>query len=162
MTERSKQSEREPRIVQLEPPTGFLLVRVAEAIDRRFTERLRAAGLKPRELHTLRYLSGTDPLSHGELAAGIEVDAANLIDTIDQLESDGLIRRQTDPQDRRRRLLALTHRGSQRLRAGLRAAETAEQEVFGALDPAHAQQLRTLLLDLYTPLMQPPPERPRS
>jgi DNA-binding MarR family transcriptional regulator len=148
--------------VQLEPPTGFLLVRVAEAIDRRFTERLRAAGLKPRELHTLRYLSVTAPLSQAELAAGIEVDAANLIDTLDQLETDGLIRRQIDPRDRRRRLIELTRRGSQRLRAGLHAAESAERDVLGPMDPAQAEQLRALLLDLYAPLRQPPPEEPRS
>lgn len=145
-----------PDAVQLEPPTGFLLVRIAEAIDRRFTEQLRAVGLKPRELHTLRYLSVAAPLSQTELAAGLEVDPANLIDTLDRLEAEGLIRRQTDPQDRRRRHIKLTTRGSRRLRAGLKAAETAEQDVLGPLDPTRSWQLRELLLDIYQPINRRP------
>jgi DNA-binding MarR family transcriptional regulator len=142
--------------VHLEPATGFLLVRVAEAIDRRFTEGLRVVGLKPRELHTLRYLSLAAPLSQTELAAGLEVDAANLIDTIDALEAQGLIRREIDPRDRRRRHIKLTALGSRRLHAGLKAAESAEQDVLGRLDPRRSEQLRGLLLDVYTPLQQQP------
>lgn len=142
--------------MRLAPPTGFLLVRIAEAIDRRFTAQLRAVGLKPRELHTLRYLSVAAPLSQTELAARLEVDRANLIDTIDSLEAEGLIRRETDPQDRRRHHITLTARGSRRLRAGLKAAQTAEQDVLGALDRRRTGQLRELLLDIYQPLKQQP------
>jgi DNA-binding MarR family transcriptional regulator len=145
-----------PNVVALEPPTGFLLVRIAEAIDRRFTERLRLVGLKPRELHTLRYLSVAAPLSQTELAAGLEVDPANLIDTLDGLEAQGLIRREIDPGDRRRRYVTLTRHGSQRLRAGLKAAETADHDVLGLLDPTRFEQLRSLLLDVYEPIRQPP------
>lgn len=149
-----------PDAAHLEPPTGFLLVRIAEAIDRRFTAQLRAVGLKPRELHTLRYLSVAAPLSQTELAAGLEVDPANLIDTLDSLEAEGLIRREIDLQDRRRRHIKLTARGSRRLRAGLKAAETAEQDVLGPLDPRRLGQLRKLLLDIYQPIsQQPAPEQ---
>src|SRR6266516_1319019 len=108
---------------RLEPTTGFLIVRVADAIDRRFSARLRPLKLKPRQLHVLRYLHAAGAISQTELADGISVDAANLIETLDELEADGLIRREIDAHDRRRRRISLTRAGSRNLRAGLRAAE---------------------------------------
>src|SRR5215469_2305843 len=64
---------------ELEPATGFLIVRVAEAIDRRFAARLRPLRLRPRQLHVLRYLDAAGAISQTELADGISVDAANLV-----------------------------------------------------------------------------------
>jgi DNA-binding MarR family transcriptional regulator len=42
------------------------------------------------------------------------VDAANLIETLDELEAGGLIRREPDPDDRRRRRIDLTPAGRNR------------------------------------------------
>lgn len=133
----------------LEPPTGFLIVRVAEALDRRFLARLRPLKLRPRQLHVLRYLDAAGALSQTELADGINVDAANLIETLDELEAAGLIRRQIDPHDRRRRRINLTAAGSRKLSAGLRAAEHAEHDVLGTLEPQRLNALRETMLDAY-------------
>jgi DNA-binding MarR family transcriptional regulator len=133
----------------LEPTTGFLIVRVAEAIDRRFLARLKPLQLRPRQLHVLRYLDAAGPLSQSELAEGIGVDAANLIETLDVLEEKGLIRRQVDPHDRRRRRINLTAAGSRKLRAGLRAAGQADHDVLGTVEPHRLDALRDTMLDLY-------------
>src|SRR3954449_8255459 len=103
----------------LEPTTGFLLVRIAEAIDRRFVELLDGVGIRPRHLHVLRYLDANGPMSQQELATGIGVDSGNLVDTLDELQRDGLIRRDIDRADRRRRQLQLTPSGRRRLRDGI-------------------------------------------
>ena len=134
---------------QLEPTTGFLIVRVAEAIDRRFSARLRPLQLKPRQLHVLRYLDAAGVMSQTELADGISVDAANLVETLDQLEADGLIRRETDANDRRRRRISLTPAGLRKLRAGLRAAEQADDDVLGTLEPREVDCLRKAMLRAY-------------
>jgi MarR family transcriptional regulator, transcriptional regulator for hemolysin len=134
---------------QLEPTTGFLLVRVAEAIDRRFSVRLRPLQLKPRQLHVLRYLNAAGTISQTELADGISVDAANLIESLDQLEADGLIRREIDANDRRRRRITLTPAGLRKLRAGLRAAERADHDVLGTLEPHELDSLRATVLRAY-------------
>lgn len=133
----------------LEPTTGFLIVRVAEAIDRRFAVRLGAVQLKPRQLHVLRYLKAAGAISHTELAKGIEVDAANLIDTLDELEAAGLVRREIDADDRRRRRIHLTPAGARKLGAGLRAAERADHDVLGTLDPHQLRTVREAMLDAY-------------
>lgn len=149
-------SRHQNRRLQLEPTTGFLIVRIAEAIDRRFSERLRPLKLKPRQLHVLRYLNATGAISQTELAHGISVDAANLVETLDELEARGLIRRETDAADRRRRQINLTLAGSRKLRAGLRAAEQADQDVLGTLEPRELVSLRETLLRAY-PRSQPKP-----
>src|SRR3954454_13764496 len=133
----------------LEPTTGFLIVRVAEAIDRRFSARLRPLQLKPRQLHILRYLNAAGSISQTELADGISVDAANLIERLDELEAEGLIQREVDSRDRRRRRISLTRAGARKLRAGLRAAEQADKDVLGMLEPQELDSLREPILRAY-------------
>jgi DNA-binding MarR family transcriptional regulator len=142
----------------LEPPTGFLIVRVAESLDRRFAARLKPLNLKPRQLHVLRYLDASGALSQAELAEGINIDAANLVELLDQLETRTLIRRQIDTEDRRRRRIELTAAGSRKLRAGVHAAEQAEQDVLGTLAPKRLSALRDLMLDAYA-ASRPTPTR---
>lgn len=134
---------------QLEPATGYLVVRVAEAIDRRFAARLRPLRLKPRQLHVLRYLDAAGVISQTELADGIGVDAANLVQTLDELKAAGLIRREIDAHDRRRRRITLTPAGLRKLRAGLRAAEQADRDVLGTLEPEQLDSLRQAMLRAY-------------
>ena len=143
----------------LEPPTGFLIVRVAESLDRRFAARLKPLNLKPRQLHILRYLETAGALSQAELAEGINIDAANLVELLDQLETRTLIRRKIDPEDRRRRRIELTAAGSRKLHAGLRAAERAERDVLGTLTPERLNALRDLMLDAYAASRRTPARR---
>ena len=133
----------------LEPTTGFLIVRVAEAIDRRFQAGLRPLRLRPRQLHVLRYLDAAGAISQSELADGVGVDPANLLETLDQLEAEGLIRREVDSDDRRRRRTSLTPAGRRRLRAGLRAAEQADEDILGALEPQELDALREIVRRAY-------------
>jgi DNA-binding MarR family transcriptional regulator len=142
---------------QLEPTTGFLIVRVAEAIERRFSARLRPLKLRPRQLHVLRYVNAAGAISQTELADGISVDAANLIETLDELEAGGLLRREIDTNDRRRRRISLTPAGLRKLRAGLRAADQADRDVLGALAPHELDSLRETMLRAYR---SPEPENP--
>jgi len=133
----------------LEPTTGFLLVRIAEAIDHRFVELLSELGLRPRHLHVLRHLDARGPMSQQELATGIGVDSGNLVDALDALEHDGLIRRDVDRADRRRRQLQLTASGKRRLRKGIAASERAETEILGGLTRAELDALRATARRVY-------------
>ena len=138
----------------LEPTTGFLLVRIAEAIDHRFVELLSELGLRPRHLHVLRHLDARGPMSQQELATGIGVDSGNLVDALDALEHDGLIRRDVDRADRRRRQLQLTASGKRRLRTGIAASERAETEILGGLTRAELDALRATARRVYGQLRE--------
>ena len=135
-----------------EPTTGFLLVRIAEAIDRRFVALLAPLGLRPRHLHVLRYLHVRGPMSQQALANGITVDPGNLIATLDELEAGGLIRREVDPADRRRRELSLTTPGMRKLDQGLTASYQADDEILGGLTRAQRAALHAALLRTYAHL----------
>lgn len=102
-----------------------------------------------RRLHVLRHLNAAGALSQSELAEGINVDAANLIEMLDELEGEGRIRREIDPHDPRRRRIILTPAGSRKLRAGLRAAEQADDDVLGTLEPQQLGSLRETILHAY-------------
>jgi DNA-binding MarR family transcriptional regulator len=78
------------------------------------------------------------------LARRMGVDAVNLGQMIELLEQKGLIKRQTDPADRRARQVAVTLRGAE-LRGRLRPALLAAQERL--LMPL-AKAERTALLDM--------------
>jgi DNA-binding MarR family transcriptional regulator len=130
-------------------------VRIAEAIDHRFVEGLAKLAIRPRHLHVLRYLDVHGPMSQQQLATGIGVDSGNLIDTLDELQRDGLIHRDIDPADRRRRLLELTPSGTRRLRAGIAASERAEAEILGGLSRAELGALRATAQRVYETLGAP-------
>lgn len=140
----------------LDPPTtGFLLVRIAEAIDRRFVARLAPLGIRPRHLHVLRYLDAHGPISQQALANGIHVDSGNLIDTLDELQTLGLIQREIDPTDRRRRRLQLTPTGARTLRRGIAASEQADNDILGALTHTQRESLHATALHVYERLRNP-------
>jgi DNA-binding MarR family transcriptional regulator len=147
---RSRRSQ--PRT--LEPTTGFLLVRIAEAIDRRFVELLAKLDLRPRHLHVLRHLEAYGPMSQQELATSIRVDSGNLVDTLDDLQRDGLIRREVDRADRRRRQLQLTPSGTRRLHNGIAASEQADAEILGGLSARELDALRATAQRVYNQLRE--------
>ena len=129
-------------------------MRIAEAIDHRFVELLSELGLRPRHLHVLRHLDARGPMSQQELSIGIGVDSGNLVDALDALQHDGLIRRDVDRADRRRRQLQLTSSGKRRLRKGIAASERAETEVLGGLTRAELDALRATARRVYGQLRE--------
>jgi len=138
---------------RLEPTTGYLVVRIAEAIDRKFVEHLAPLGIRPRHLHVLRQLHAHGSMSQQALAEMIRVDPGNLIATLDELQADGLIRRDVD---RRRRVLQVTARGVRMLRQGVTASERADDEVLGNLSQAERASLRSAALHVYEHLRRSP------
>ena len=128
---------------------------IAEAIDRQFVARLAPLGIRPRHLNVLRYLSAHGPISQQALADGIRVDSGNLIDTLDELQTLGLIEREIDPSDRRRRQLQLTPTGARKLRQGIAASEQADNEILGRLTHPQRESLHALALHVYEHLRKP-------
>jgi DNA-binding MarR family transcriptional regulator len=128
------------------PPLGFLVVRLAEAVDRRFVGALAELALKPRELRLLVVVDEARSLSQRRLADDLGIDAGNLVAVLDDLQGRGLLERPRDPEDRRQRLVTLTESGARTLEAARRATAAVEDEVFAALSPSERRQLHGLTL----------------
>jgi len=95
------------------------------------------------KVYTLMRLA-EGPLGQGELADVIGVDRPYATVIVNQLESEGIAGRATDPDDRRRKIVAITPAGRKAVRTAHRILETAPPELAG-LDPKALRQLAALL-----------------
>jgi DNA-binding MarR family transcriptional regulator len=102
-----------------------------------------AVGLSFGRVRALRRLLG-GPLSMGELASALTIDAPNATTVVDDLEELGLVRRQPHPTDRRAKLVALTRKGQNIARR----ADTVlgrPPDALLALEPADLETLERIL-----------------
>ena len=74
--------------------------------------------LSPAQCHVLHLIEPGHPLPMSRLADTLSCDASNVTGLVDRLESRGLVRRRSSPQDRRVKVLQLTPAGA-RLRTQL-------------------------------------------
>jgi MarR family transcriptional regulator, 2-MHQ and catechol-resistance regulon repressor len=121
------------------------LMRAAAAINGRLFPVLQAEfGVTSSQLGVLEALSHLGPMAHCALAAKLLVSASNLTTVVDNLERDGLVRRDRDPADRRVSITSLTPAGEarlasffpqhvERLVAAMSALDTDEQRELGRL-----------------------------
>jgi DNA-binding MarR family transcriptional regulator len=79
----------------------------------------------------IRMVGRYPDLAAGDLATLLHVDPSSLTGVLERLQTRGVIRRRTDPEDRRRALFALTARGRSidRVRSG--TVEAAVVRVLG-------------------------------
>lgn len=103
-------------------------------------------GLRPRHFVALTILREHTGCTQQSLAGLLSVDRTNLVGLLNDLETDGLIARRRDADDRRRHLVELTPAGEARLGEAEGAMAAAEDEVLGALDAPQRAQLHELLL----------------
>jgi len=91
-------------------PLGFLLVDAARLyrarIDRAFTHA--GLGLTAGEARTLAYVNLHSGLKQSALAVKMNVEPMTLVAFLDALEGRGLVARETDPKDRRAKIVRLT------------------------------------------------------
>jgi DNA-binding MarR family transcriptional regulator len=86
--------------------------------------RLRRENLFPlNQASVLGRLDREGPCSVSDLAAAERVRPQSMAQTVGDLEAEGLVQREPDPNDRRRALVILTAAGSSRIEADRRARE---------------------------------------
>lgn len=92
------------------------LMRSTSAVNARLMPPLQAEyGITPTQLGVLEALSHLGPMPHCALAGKLLVSASNLTTVLDNLERDGLVRRDRDTRDRRVSMTSLTPAGEARL-----------------------------------------------
>jgi len=117
--------------------------------------RLAPLGLTPgqgRALSTLGRAGG--PLRMAALAEALRVVPRSATGVVEGLEELGLVRRETDPADRRSVLVSLTDVGRGTLDELAEARRQTAEELFGTLDPADQRRLLALLARVDDPAAQ--------
>lgn len=129
-------------------PIGFLLVDAARLyrarIDRAFTQA--GLGLTAGEARTLAYVNEHRGLRQNALAVKMNVEPMTLVGFLDGLERLGLVVRETDPTDRRAKIVRLTEAAQPYLDGVLAAGAEARAAALAGFSDADHAQLRAFLL----------------
>jgi DNA-binding MarR family transcriptional regulator len=121
------------------------LLQAAGAVESRIEGALAEVGLSGAKLAALTQLVEADePISLGELAAQCACVRSNITQLIDRLESDKLVKRVDDPNDRRSLRAAITPLGRERQAAGARRIETVRKQLASALRALDSGALQRL------------------
>lgn len=102
-------------------------------------------GVSPVEGHLLTYLKSYAPTAVGELVRVFGLKQSTLTSILDRLEGAGLIRRETNPEDRRSFLIHLSDGGvelAERLNGLL---EKLENDIRGLVDPRDVEGFRAVM-----------------
>ena len=116
---------------------------------------LREVGLRVRSYSVLTLSCGGLRPTQRQLAEFLRLDPSQIVSLVDELESAGLVRRETEPADRRSKVIVATRDG-ERIRArAARLTARAEDVALAALSSAERDQLRTLLAKVAIPTSAP-------
>ena len=106
------------------------LGKVARRWRTRLDSRLRAMGLTQARWLALLELSRADGLTQRDLAATLGVEGPTLVRLLDGLEAQGLIERQSCPDDRRAKRVRLTEAAAPVLREIRKIADATRRELL--------------------------------
>jgi DNA-binding MarR family transcriptional regulator len=122
----------------------FTLLGAAYQVESKIEGSLTPLGLSLAKLKVLNTLVGEGaPVTLGELASRLACVRSNVTQLVDRLESDGLVRREADPADRRSIRAVVTDAGRERQHAGSIALAKVQEEVSQVLmgfDAAHVER----------------------
>jgi len=125
--------------------TGTMLTILGESFSRLIRDALAEHGLKPRHLRILDLLADRGPVGQRELAELMGIDHSVVVQLLNPLEADRLIRRERDKVDRRRHVVTIAAAGKRRLAEADQAFRDAEDAFFGTLAADEREQLHALL-----------------
>ena len=123
------------------------LARADDRVHRAITEALNRSGLTPTKFNVLMELAASPEggLPLCDIGRRLIRSAPNITTLIDRLEADGLVRREPDPEDRRRVIARITDRGWGALRRGAPAVFAAERDLLRSIGSRDRTTLVRLL-----------------
>lgn len=130
--------------------TFIKLTRCTNSVMARLAERSTIGDLTYSQFAVLEALYHLGPMTAGEVSHKILKSGSNLTTVIDNLERDGLVRRERDANDRRVIYIHLTEAGSSKLEAVLPGHVAALVEEFSILSAREQETLGELCKKLGT------------
>lgn len=102
-------------------------------------------GLRARSYSVLELAAGEARPSQRELAEFLRLDPSQVVALVDELQGLGLVARESDPADRRTKVVVATPRGREVCEAARAAASTAEQALHAGISGRERELLADLL-----------------
>src|SRR6476620_853147 len=130
----------------LDPLWTFSVLHAAHLIEDRIEEALGKVGLSMAKHGALVELAQAgEPLTLSQLAARLSCVRSNMTQLVDRLESDGMVKRLDDPEDRRSVRAELTALGKEKQRAGEKAIKRVQTEFAASLTTRERTALEAAL-----------------
>jgi MarR family transcriptional regulator, 2-MHQ and catechol-resistance regulon repressor len=130
--------------------TFIKLTRCTNSVLSRLAERNTIGDLTYSQFAVLEALYHLGPMTQGEVSQKVLKSGSNMTTVIDNLERDGLVRRERDANDRRVIHVHLTEAGSSKLEAVLPGHVAALVEEFSVLSASEQETLGELCKKLGT------------
>ncbi|HEY0269583.1 MAG TPA: MarR family winged helix-turn-helix transcriptional regulator [Sphingomonas sp.] len=102
----------------------------------------------------LMFIASHSPARSVDISRGFGFAPRTVTEAIDNLERDGLVRREADVADRRAKTIVLTPAGAAAIAASEPMRRQLTSQLFDALDEAERTQLTSFILRLSTRLEQ--------
>jgi DNA-binding MarR family transcriptional regulator len=129
----------------------FKLLKAAHAIEERLESSLAEVGLSSAKFGALNQLvQAKEPLSLSELASRVACVRSNITQLVDRLEIDGLVRRVSDPEDRRSVRAEVTQLGRERHGAGAARVDAIQKSFAETISDGDRDALERALSALRT------------
>jgi len=128
--------------------TTFLLKRLGFTAKDRAMASYEGTGLHPYHYAIMLVLDEGSADTQGSIADALGYDRGQLVGLLDELQEQGLVERQRDPNDRRRHLVRMTTEGTKALRRLRAIARRNEDDFLDPLSEEERAQLHTLLMRL--------------
>ena len=131
-----------------EESIDFLLVQVSKLHRSRAHHLLESLGLYRGQPHVLRALWEQEGMTHGELAARLQVQPATITKMIQRMEKAGFVARRPDPKDQRVSRVYLTEAGRTVQDRVKQVWRTLEDETFDGFTLEERVLLRRFFLQM--------------
>jgi DNA-binding MarR family transcriptional regulator len=124
---------------------GYLLKHAYLRYAQLTSAELEPLGISPREWAALNCLDEQHGLSQREVADLLGVDRTTMVALVDELQANGWVKRDPQPDDRRKNIVTLTSKGRDTMQRGARLIDDCERRFLATLSDANAEQLKNAL-----------------
>ena len=126
---------------------GFIVTDIARMSRAMLERRIAAAslGVTPGEARTLLHIAAREGRRQTQIAERMGVEPMTACSYIDRLEKQGLVVRETDPDDRRAKKVRTTDTARQLIDAVVEQAARMREQTLDGLDPAERETLMAAL-----------------
>ena len=124
--------------------TFIKLTRCTNSVQARLAERSTLNDLTPSQFAVLEALYHLGAMNLGEISAKVLKSGSNMTTVVDNLERDGLVRRERSTEDRRVIHIHITNAGRRKIEAVLPGHVEALVEAFSVLSPDEQETLGRL------------------
>ena len=130
-------------------PPSMLINEVSKLFNDRMRQKTEAMGMADGWRRVLFHLAHNEQLTQLELAKRTHLSTPAVSVTLQKMEAEGLVARESDPNDQRAILARLTEKGHAADRKVISAIRQTEREMLEGIPAEEFEQIRPLLEKMY-------------